>query len=153
MTIVRRQRGLGIITVAFTLYAAVMVARAWRQRPIDRSPKPPATAPADTNSDAIVNQALAQIPVDSTEIKTGWRDDVRGVDLDSLPPPKRELMLRLANSERCTCGCGFTLAACRKFDLTCPVSGPRVVALRDSVVRRLVPSTRGLRTRPELLHS
>jgi HAMP domain-containing protein len=150
MTFLMR-RGLAVLALAIVLFAAVLAARAWRQRPIP-PPAPRTARVADTSSDAIVTQALAQIPVDSAEIKNGWRDDVRGIDLDSLPAPKRELLLRVANSERCTCGCGFTLAACRTYDLTCPVSGPRVQSLRDSVARGKIRSAKGLRTRPPMPH-
>ena len=63
-------------------------------------------------------------------------------------PAQRALFVRVANSYRCTCGCGFTLATCRAYDAQCPVSGPRVRALRDSVRAGLV-SARGLRQRPK----
>jgi hypothetical protein len=111
-------------------------------------------ADPDTSADAVVDQALGQIPAptDSAEIKTGWRNDVRGIDLDALAPRQRTLMLRYANSEMCTCGCGFTLAACRTYDLTCPVSGPKVEALRDSIVAGRITSAAGLRERLTTIH-
>jgi len=98
----------------------------------------PAGAPAGAEPDTgqgVIEQALRQIPgeVDSTELKSRWTDDARGVDLSVLTPAKREIFLRFANAERCTCGCGYTLAGCRAFDPTCPVSGPRVQRLLDSV--------------------
>src|SRR5204862_1231892 len=74
-----------------------------------------------------------------------WTDDARGVDLSVLTPAKREIFLRFANAERCTCGCGYTLAACRAYDLTCPVSLPRseehtseLQSRRDLVCRLLL---------------
>ena len=73
---------------------------------------------------------------------------MRGVDVAGLTPAQRALFVRVANSYRCTCGCGFTLATCRAYDAQCPVSGPRVRALRDSVRAGLV-SARGLRQRPK----
>ena len=98
----------------------------------------------------VIEQALKQIPVtvDSTELKSRWTDEVRGVDLSDLAPERREVFLRFANAERCTCGCGFTLAACRAYDLTCPVSLPRVESLLDSVRSGRIASVRGLRERP-----
>src|SRR5437870_3819191 len=145
MTFIHRPRGMWLAAIVLLLYAAMMLARAWRLAP-HTAPAPPAPVP-DTASDRVVSQALGQIPgaVDSTALKTGWRDEVPGIDLDSLTAPRRELLLRVANSERCTCGCGFTLAACRTFDTTCPVSGPRVRSLRDSVVSGLIRSSRDLR--------
>lgn len=71
---------------------------------------------------------------DSTEIKTGWRNEVRGIDLAVFTPKQRSLYLKITNGRGCTCGCGYTLAACRENDLTCPVSLPRVEELRDSVL-------------------
>ncbi len=147
----RGRRSLAFVTVLATLYALVFLARAWRMRPM--GPPPARARMADTSSDAIVDQALAQIPVDSAAIRTDWRDDVRGVDLATLAPERREVLLRVANSEMCTCGCRFTLAACRAYDLTCPVSGPKVAALRDSVDRGLIRSAKGLRRRPVNPHA
>ena len=105
-------------------------------------------------SDAAVESLLVQLPAvtDSAAIKTGWRDDVRGIDLDAMTAEQRTLMLRHANTQGCTCGCGFTLAACRTYDLTCPVSLPRVEALRDSIVARHITSARGLRESPTSAH-
>ena len=113
----------------------------------------PARAPAGAEPDTgqgVIEQALRQIPggVDSTELKSRWTDDARGVDLSVLTPAKREIFLRFANAERCTCGCGYTLAACRAYDLTCPVSLPRVESLLDSVRSGRISSARGLRERP-----
>ena len=114
------------------------------------------TAGVDTEAtDRAISEALGQIPpqpVDSTVIKRGWRDAVPGVELAVFSATQREQFVRLANSEDCTCGCGYTLAACRNFDLTCPVSLPRVEAMRDSVLHGLVASARGLRTRPRPEH-
>jgi len=113
----------------------------------------PDTSP-DTSYDVVIERALGQIPatIDSTVIKTGWRDDVRGVDLDAMTTRQRALMLRYANSEMCTCGCGFTLAACRTYDLTCPVSLPRVEALRDSILAGRIGTAPGLREPPASPH-
>lgn len=86
--------------------------------------------------------------VDSTK-KNAWVDDIPSADLSALTPAQAEVFLRFANARRCTCGCGFTLAACRVYDPTCEVSGPLVAALLDSVTRGLVTDVRGLRKRPE----
>jgi hypothetical protein len=116
--------------------------------------QPPEPAPLDTSSvdtsGTMVTRALAQIPavVDSAELKSRWREEVGGADLAGLSAAQRELVVRFANAERCTCGCGFTLAACRAYDLTCPVSLPRVKSLVDSVRSGLITSARGLRARP-----
>lgn len=158
MTIIAKgpSRWTPYIVVAIVLYLGVQFAVQWRR------PHPPAapaagltardTAANDTGAtDRLISRALGQIPAtapDSTEIKTGWRDEVRGIDLAVFTPKQREIFVRMANAEPCTCGCGFTLAACRENDLTCPVSLPRVEGLRDSVLAGYAPNTRGLRKRP-----
>jgi hypothetical protein len=75
-------------------------------------------------------------------------DEIPGADLAGLDPARAETFLRFANARRCTCGCGFTLAACRRFDPSCEVSGPLVAALLDSVAHGWVSDARGLRRRP-----
>ena len=160
MTIIAKPPRWGpLVLVAIVLYLAVQFAVQWR-RP-HPPPAPPAglsaadTAANDTaGTDRLIARALAQSPAsppDSTEIKTGWRDEVRGIDLTVFNPAQREIFVSLANAEACTCGCGYTLAACRENDLTCPVSLPRVEALRDSVLAGQVRSVAGLRQRPRAL--
>lgn len=85
--------------------------------------------------------------VDSDSLSR-WVEVIPGVDLAGLEGNQREQFVRFANAQRCTCGCGYTLAACRVYDSTCEVSMPRVSALLDSVRMRLVGSTAGLRSRP-----
>ena len=150
MTIIAKTpRWLPLAVVALVLYTLVTLAMQFRGPHAPGRTLGPA-AP-DTASDSVVSRALGQIPptpIDSTEIKTGWRDEVPGVDLATLAPAQRDLFLRVANTQKCTCGCGFTLAGCRTYDTTCPVSGPRVRALADSVRRGWIASARGLRARP-----
>lgn len=113
-----------------------------------RPPAPPrGVAPPDP-SEEVVEQALDQIPTDSTALKSRWVDEVVGVDLTGLRGGQRELLVRFANARRCTCGCGYTLAACRIYDPTCPVSLPILAALRDSVIAGRIRSAEGIRARP-----
>ena len=90
----------------------------------------------------------AQTPIDSTAFKQRWLDEVRGIDLTGLDAAQRERFLRFANAGRCTCGCGYTLAACRASDMTCEVSGARLEALRDSIRAGQLTRMRGIRARP-----
>jgi len=116
------------------------------------SPPPPPADPLaafDDSSDAVVDRALGQIPVDSTELKQRWMDEVRDVDLARLSPRQLERFVRFANAQRCTCGCGYTLAACRTYDPTCPVSLPILESLRDSVLAGLTGGVSHLRARPD----
>jgi hypothetical protein len=136
------------IVVLAALVAGLGVAiTQWRAA--GRNAPPPAIAMPDT-SDAVIGQALDQVPavpVDSTELKNRWLDEIPGLDVSMLTRGQHERLVRVLNSYRCTCGCGFTLATCRAYDLTCPVSGPRVEALRDSVRAGQI-SAQGLRQRP-----
>ena len=154
------RRPTALVALAALLVLAAGLALAWRQWQASHVPaesRPPGapadalpdTATADT-SDAIVGQALAQIPaeVDSAAIKMRWTEDVKGAEYADLTPERRELFVRFANAERCTCGCGYTLAACRTYDSTCPTSGPMVQSLLDSVRAGMVRNARGIRARP-----
>ena len=71
-----------------------------------------------------------------------------GFDLVALSASQREIFVRFANAERCTCGCGYTLAACRAFDSSCDVSAPRVQTLFDSVKAGRIRSAARIRERP-----
>lgn len=86
---------------------------------------------ADSGED-VIGRALRMAAIDSTK-KTGWVEDIPDLELAALAPAARATFLRIANGRRCGCGCGFTLAGCRRFDTECEVSGPRAQALFDSV--------------------
>jgi hypothetical protein len=114
--------------------------------------EPPVVAtPADTTfeepPDDAVDRALA-LAGDSTAIKQRWVEDIQGVDFADLDPERREIVIRFANARACTCGCGFTLAACRTYDPTCEISGPLAQTMVDSVRAGSLRDVRGLRPRP-----
>jgi hypothetical protein len=115
---------------------------------LQRRPTASQSARTQEPNESIVEEALDLARPDSTQIKQGWVDEVRGVEVVDLPPSQREIFVRFANAQQCTCGCGFTLAACRTYDLTCPVSLPRVQALFDSVRNGKIRSAAGVRQRP-----
>ena len=102
--------------------------------------RPGRNASVDPSGDAIA-QALRQARgdssppaiLDSTELKSRWTPEVKGFDVSDLSVARREMFVAFANAQRCTCGCGYTLAGCRTYDPSCPVSEPRVRALLDSV--------------------
>ena len=89
------------------------------------------TAPDDAGED-VVGRALRLAAIDTTK-KRAWVDEIPDLDLAALTPAQRGTFLRIANGRACTCGCGFTLAGCRRFDTECEFSGPRASALFDSV--------------------
>ena len=137
---------IGLATVTLLLVGLGLAARQWR---LPRF-APPERRPVEEAGDSVIDDALSQIPsaVDSIALKSRWTDEIEGIDLARLSPERREIFLRFANAERCTCGCGYTLAACRAYDPTCPSSPKRVEALLDSVRRGLIRDASGVRERP-----
>ncbi len=123
-------------------------AAAWHWE-LARRPRPAPPVAEDPMSDAVIRRALeaAGAEGERTE-KARWVDEVPGVDLAALSPARREVFLRFANAERCTCDCGYTLAGCRNYDPDCDVSLPMVRALLDSVRRGLTGPVIGLREPP-----
>jgi len=45
-----------------------------------------------------------------------------GVDFSGLTPSQKKEALKRMNMEKCTCGCGMTIAQCRLNDSSCPIS-------------------------------
>jgi hypothetical protein len=129
-----RTRWIGIAALAVLgALIAVGVRQAGTPRPVGT---------ADLNpSEELIARALRQARVDSAtrtlpgsaEDKSRWVAEVKGFDVSDLPAGRREMFVRFANAQRCTCGCGYTLAGCRTYDPSCPVSAPRVGKLLDSV--------------------
>jgi len=115
--------------------------------PVEAAPLPAVDA-GDGPSDVERELAKAATAADSAEIKQRWVDEVKEIDAGLLDAPRREIFIRFANAERCTCGCGFTLAGCRAYDSSCEVSLPRVRALFDSVLAGQITSAAGTRRRP-----
>jgi len=144
------QRSLRLfIFLGVTLMAilAGLVLRGSFSQPVRESQK--AAAPEEVAGD-VVQKALALADPDSTLQKTRWVEEIPDLALASLEPEAREVFLRIANGRSCTCGCGYTLAACRRFDTECPVSGPRAQALFDSVKAGQIKNADGFRTRGSL---
>jgi hypothetical protein len=128
----RIARGIG---VAAALVLIAGIAAAWRQwNPSSPAPRAAATSPSASadSGGATVERALA---LSGENEKTRWVDEVPGVDVSALDASQRVVFLQVVNGRRCTCGCGYTLAACRVHDASCDVSLPRVEAVRDSVRR------------------
>jgi thiol-disulfide isomerase/thioredoxin len=93
-------------------------------------------------------RVLAKLPVDAeverivdnTEAVLAGNaqaTDVPGLNLEALTPSQRTSALKRLNEEKCTCGCGFTLAQCRINDSSCSVSLP--------IAEKIVAEIRGTR--------
>src|SRR5262249_20046602 len=116
----------------------------------DGADRPAGELAADAASDSgedVVARALRLAAIDTTK-KKAWVDDIPDLDLASLSGGQRETFLRIANGRRCTCGCGFTLAGCRRFDSEGEGSGPRAEALFHSVRAGRVTGAAGVPGRP-----
>jgi cytochrome c-type biogenesis protein CcmH/NrfF len=59
--------------------------------------------------------------------------ELPGIDFSKLTAEQERAALRQLNEQKCTCGCGLTLAQCRINDTGCPVS----VKLAQQVVEKI----------------
>jgi hypothetical protein len=141
-----------IALLATVLLLAGIAAAVWSRRAAERAPAPQVSVSdrdptpegeADIPDDATHRKALA-----GDKEKSKWVAVVPEVDVSGLSQKQLDLFLSAANTQRCTCGCGYTLAGCRVYDSTCEKSGPRVAALLDSVRAGQIRSAAGLRAAP-----
>jgi len=153
-----RFRGMRQTTLVLALVGAILiaglVALALRRPGAPRAAAPVAAKiisdPPDTaRGEDVVARALRLASIDPKH-KDQWVDDIPDLDLAALTPATRATFLRIANGRRCDCGCGFTLAGCRRFDDQCEFSGPRARALYDSVRTGRIASADGYPERPKI---
>jgi hypothetical protein len=64
--------------------------------------------------------------------------DLAMIDFSDLSPREKRTALKEANSARCPCGCGMTLAQCVATDGTCPLRNGHIDRIRDMVARARV---------------
>ncbi len=160
---VRDERGgarwVALIAVLFVSGGIGLAAWQWRGETggnpgaggsVDAAPERAQTdAPIDEPEEAAVEHALRLTPGYSARAnKERWVEVIPGIDVADLTELQRDVFVHAANSRRCTCGCGYTLAGCRRFDPDCDVSLPRVEALLDSVRGGKLVDIEGLRPRP-----
>jgi len=88
-------------------------------------------------------RALAGLPVNAVVERVEDSGQVRlenaaqattipGIDLGQVPAARKAAALQALNTERCTCGCGLTVAQCRINDASCKFSLP----LAQTIVQR-----------------
>ena len=63
------------------------------------------------------------LPARSILEKTSYTE-IPGIDMKVLSKEHRENIMQRTNVEKCSCGCGFTIAGCRHLDTSCGVSLP-----------------------------
>jgi hypothetical protein len=66
-------------------------------------------------------------------------EDIAVVDFSNLDANEKKTALEAANSARCTCGCGMTLAQCVATDSTCPVRTGNIDRIKGMVARADTP--------------
>jgi hypothetical protein len=59
------------------------------------------------------------------------------VDFTSLNDDQKRAALIEANTGRCGCGCGMTLAQCVATDMTCPIRTDNITKIRGMVQKAL----------------
>jgi len=59
--------------------------------------------------------------------------DIAVVSFSNLTSSERRSALQAANRERCSCGCGMTLARCVSTDMTCPLRERNIQSIRTMV--------------------
>ena len=65
--------------------------------------------------------------------------DIKVVDFSGLNRNEKNVALKAANGERCTCGCGMTLAQCVATDSTCPLREDNIVKISRMVEQAREP--------------
>ena len=60
-------------------------------------------------------------------------NDITAVRFDALDGNQKRTALEAANTARCTCGCGMTLAQCVSTDMTCPVRDGNIEKIKTMV--------------------
>jgi hypothetical protein len=61
------------------------------------------------------------------------------VDFSDLTSTQKNTALEAANTARCTCGCGMTLAQCVATDSSCPLRDGNIDRIRGMVVQARLP--------------
>ena len=60
-------------------------------------------------------------------------DDIAVVNFSDLTSGEKRTALEAANTSRCTCGCGMTLAQCVATDSTCPLREGNIEKIKTMV--------------------
>jgi ABC-type sugar transport system ATPase subunit len=65
--------------------------------------------------------------------------DLGVVDFSNLDSKEKRTALEAANTARCTCGCGMTLAQCVATDSTCPLRVGNIERIKGMVAQAHTP--------------
>jgi hypothetical protein len=61
------------------------------------------------------------------------------INFSDLNPSQKRTALEAANTARCTCGCGMTLAQCVSTDSTCPLRDGNITRINGMVADAQTP--------------
>jgi len=117
-TLSRKQLLVGIAAIPAIALLAFLLIRSAPNSPRSASASQRAQGAAATAGLGTSGTAYTEIP---------------GVNLASLTPEQRSKVLQEANTKRCTCSCGYTVAACRHLDTSCQTSLPLAQAMVQAV--------------------
>jgi thiol-disulfide isomerase/thioredoxin len=84
------------------------------------------------------SEAVVQVVADTGQVflsNAAYATEIPGVDLKPLSASQREAALTRMNTERCSCGCGLTIAQCRINDPSCDVSLPQAKKIAADAAR------------------
>ncbi|HET6373484.1 MAG TPA: thioredoxin domain-containing protein [Candidatus Polarisedimenticolia bacterium] len=109
------------------LAAALAIPLALAAPAAPAAPKAEETKPAGT--DAKKADAAPAAPAGKF-----YREGLQGVDFTGLDEATKERALKILNGNRCSCGCGMTVAECRVTDPTCPKS-PGIAAAAMAAIK------------------
>ena len=65
--------------------------------------------------------------------------DILVVNFSDLSSKEKRTALEAANTARCTCGCGMTLAQCVSTDSTCPMRDGNIDRIKGMVAQARTP--------------
>jgi hypothetical protein len=65
--------------------------------------------------------------------------DLGVIDFSDLDSKEKRTALEAANTARCTCGCGMTLAQCVSTDSTCPLRVGNIDRIKGMVAQAHAP--------------
>ena len=88
------------------------------------------------------SQAVVETVADTGQVflsNAAFATSIPGVDLSHHSPAGKQQALTRMNTERCTCGCGLTVAQCRINDPSCDVSLPQAKKIAEEATTARTP--------------
>ena len=110
----------------FTAVSVFIIGGVWysTQSVVDPRLTPPEfPSRGTTDSGSMGFGGASGLPTKSILEKTSYTE-IPGIDMSALSQDERDRVMARTNVEKCSCGCGFTIAGCRHLDSSCGVSLP-----------------------------